>query len=64
MRLPVSGSMVMGLVSRLSLAPHSDSGSFTQPSARMGSGEEDPGRWVGCVGPSGILLLGSGSLVR
>ena len=54
----------MGLVSRLSLAPHSDSGSFTQPSARMSSGEEDPGRWVGCVGPSGILLLGSGSLVR
>ena len=42
---PCLGLMVVGLVCSLSLAPHSDSGSFVQPSARTDSDEEDPGGW-------------------
>ena len=72
--LAVSGFMVMGLVSGLSLANHSDSGSFLvahNRSAKMDSGE-DSGRLVGPVhwrllSPfdlSRILLVGGGLLVQ
>ena len=45
--LAVSGFMVMGLVSRLSLANHSDSESFlvVPCSAKMDAREKDSGRW-------------------
>ena len=46
--LTVSGFMVMGLVSGLSLANHSDSESFwwcTPCSAKMDAREKDSGRW-------------------
>ena len=45
----VSGFMVMGLVSELSLANHSDSGSFLvvpSCSAKMDASEKDSGRWL------------------
>ena len=48
MWLAVSGFMVMGLVSGLSLANHSDSESFlwcTPCSAKMDAREKDSGRW-------------------
>ena len=48
MWLAVSGFIVMGLVSGLSLANHSDSGSFlvVQPcSAKMDASKKDSGRW-------------------
>ena len=50
--LAVLGFMVMGLVSRLSLANHSDSrvfpggASLVQPRTRMDAREEDSGRWL------------------
>ena len=49
MWLAVSGFMVTGLVSRLSLANCSDSGSFlvAHPSAKMESDEKHSGRLVG-----------------
>ena len=45
--LSVSGFMVMGLVSELSLANHSDSESWwcTPCSAKMDAREKDSGRW-------------------
>ena len=49
MWLAVSGFMVMGLVSGLSLANHSDSESFLgcMPcSAKMDAREKDSGRWL------------------
>ena len=52
MWLTVLGFMVMGLVSRLSLANHSDSrvfpggASLVQPRTRMDAREEDSGRWL------------------
>ena len=49
MWLAVSGFMVMGLVSGLSLASHSDSESFlvVQPClAKMDTREKDSGRWL------------------
>ena len=49
MWLEVLGFMVMGLVSRLSLANHSDSESFLvvpSCSAKMDASEEDSGRWL------------------
>ena len=48
MRLAVPDFMIMGLVSRLSLAYHSDSGPFwwcIHCSARMDANEKDSGRW-------------------
>lgn len=48
--LTVSGFMVIGLISGLSLARHSELGSFwghTHHSAEMDSSEVDPGRLVG-----------------
>ena len=47
MWLAVSGFMVMGLVSGLSLANHSDSESFlvVPCSAKMDAREKDSGRW-------------------
>ena len=47
--LPVLGFMVMGLVSGLSLANHSDSESFlvcTPCSAKMDARKKDSGRWL------------------
>ena len=48
--LTVSGFMVIGLVSSLSLASHSELGSFlghVHHSAELDSSEEDPGKLVG-----------------
>ena len=46
--LTVSGCMVMGLVTGLSLANHSDSESFLveHHSAKMDAGERDSGKWT------------------
>ena len=43
--LTVSGFMVMGLVSRLSLTNHSDSWWHTHCSDNMDASEKDSGRW-------------------
>ena len=72
MTLAVTGFLMMGLVSGLSLANHSSSGSsWWHHSAKMDSSEEDSGRLVGhmdwlLLSPfdlSQILLVGGGLLI-
>jgi len=65
MWLAVSGFMVMGLVCRLSLSNHSDSGSFLVMHSLLsqdGSIEKDSWRFVGHVDWC-LLLVGGGPLI-
>ena len=69
MWLEVSGFMVMGLVSGLFLANHSDSGSFwwcVHCLAKMDASKEDSGRPVGyiaCLSDLSLILPVGGDLL-